>query len=91
MFSLVECNKCEWRHVQVSRKYAETSLHKSLIHYNRLSEQEQKAHYGFVAPTIHQYEKCSHCHSSYKEFRDVSTTSNKPTGWTLSCIINCQE
>jgi len=80
------CNKCGWVHFVVTREHAENEVKTFNEFFDTLIEEEQQSNYGGRRSTIKQYEHCSLCGNTYKDFRD-SKEDDCPIGVTLGPII----
>jgi hypothetical protein len=86
--SLRICNKCNWVHFGVTRKYAELEVKRFGRYFNKLSKDKQQDYYGGKSSSIADYDRCNLCKNSYKNFRIYDYKKDVDIyGCTLSPII----
>jgi hypothetical protein len=88
--STVTCNKCNWVHVEVTRKAAEQDVKRFNEYFNSLTKEKQNFYYGGKGSSIESYEHCMSCNNKYTDFRP-SKPGDCPNGCTLNPIIRKQD
>lgn len=86
----VTCNSCGTVAFLVTRAYAIKEIIKFGNYYDSLPTEHQRSHYGGIKSYIEDYEKCSICEGSHRNFR-TAVEGDCPDGCTLSPIIGKEE